>query len=124
MTAPWLAGAPLGDLTAIPVHIDPEVPAGTAVLDHDPDEPRHITGIRVAGRDFALTDEQTDQIRDHYQAMNERAGRVLAWWNRTAPQLGLWAEPPAPLAIQEPILNPHLAAVINPRDLLRNIRIT
>lgn len=71
----------IGDITAIPVHPDATVPPGMSVLDFDPDEPRHITRIRVAGRDVTLTAEQEAQIRDHYQAMNERAARVLDWWN-------------------------------------------
>jgi hypothetical protein len=76
----------LDALTAIPIHIDPEVPAGTAVLDFDPKVSRHITGIRVHDRegfpDLPLTHEQTEQVRDHYRAMNERAGRLLDGWNR------------------------------------------
>ncbi len=89
MTAPWLTGKTVGDLAAIPVHIDPRLPAGTAILDHNPDEPRHITGIRAAGRHFILTDEQQTQVRDHYRAMNERAQNILDWWNRTAAQHGI-----------------------------------
>ncbi|MFY1595468.1 hypothetical protein [Micromonospora sp. WMMD737] len=74
-------GSPLGDLCAIPVHLDASIPAGAVVLDADPDKPRHITGIRTADHHtMALTDEQVEQVRDHYRAMDERAGRLLAEW--------------------------------------------
>lgn len=79
----------LGRLTAIDIYTDPEVAVGTAILDHDPAEPRHIKGIRAATADFTLTDEQTEQVRDHYQAMDERAGRLLAEWQQLAARAGL-----------------------------------
>lgn len=78
----YLRSGAIGDLAAIPVHADASVPPGTAVLDVDPDEPRHITRIRVHDpAAFELSNPQNDQIRDHYQAMNERAGRLLDWWS-------------------------------------------
>jgi hypothetical protein len=72
------------DITAIPVHTDTSVEPGAAVLDIDPDEPRHITRVRAASHDFTLTAEQEAQVRDHYQAMNERAGHLLDWWSQFA----------------------------------------
>lgn len=94
---PWQP-QPAADLFAIPVHLDPDVPAGAAVFDLDPEDPRQVAGIRVADREFELTAEQEAQVRDHYRAMDERATEVLAWWDRTARQLGLdlaCATPPA-----------------------------
>lgn len=78
----------LGALTAIPVYTDPKVPAGTATLDHDPQDPRHITGIRAAS-DVVLTAEQTELVRDHFRAMDERAGQALAEWQQLATRLGI-----------------------------------
>lgn len=96
---PWMP--PVDALTSIPVCVDPEVPAGTAVFVVDPEEPRHIQRINV--RDATepmpqvLTEEQVEQVRDHYQAMGERAGRLLARW-RVLEQYAAAAvpEPPRP----------------------------
>ncbi|MEU3452149.1 hypothetical protein ABZ671_00700 [Micromonospora sp. NPDC006766] len=77
---------PLADLFAIPVHVDPTVPAGAAVFDLDGEDPRHITRIRVHHQDKAmgdwLTSEQVEQVRDHYRAMDERASRALVDYRR------------------------------------------
>lgn len=84
---PW--ERPLDALVGIPICIDPELPAGTVALDLDPEEPRHITGIRTADHHtMKLTDEQHEQIRDHYRAMDERAGRALVDFQRLVNRLG------------------------------------
>lgn len=88
---PW--EHPLGDVFAIPVHIDAEVPAGTTVFDLDPQEPRHVTGVRVHDRgEFQLTDQQIEQVRDHHRAMEERAARALVDYRRLIERLT--SEPP------------------------------
>lgn len=86
---PW--ERPLDALVGIPICIDPEVPAGTVALDLDPEEPRHITRIRsatTAASEVRFTVEQHEQIRDHYRAMDERAGRALVDFQRLVNRLG------------------------------------
>ncbi|MCX5066634.1 hypothetical protein OOJ91_12170 [Micromonospora lupini] len=78
---PW--AHPLDALGGIPIVVDAEVPPGTGVFDLDPAEPRHIVRVRSAATTAAevrFTADQHNQIRDHYQAMDERAGRLLAQW--------------------------------------------
>lgn len=77
---PW---APMGALLGIPICRDPDQPAGTARFELDPEEPRHIIRIWSSASstgEVAFTEAQRQQIRDHYQAMDERAGRLLAEW--------------------------------------------
>ena len=79
---PWQP-PPAGELFAIPIHADPQVPAGTAVFALAPEDPRHVTRIRVHdSAEFDLTDAQVEQVRDHYRAMDERASRALIDYQR------------------------------------------
>lgn len=106
---PWMP-APLAALTGIPVHLDPTVPAGTALLDTDPDEPRHITGIRATDTRFQFTAEQTEQVRDHYRAIDERAADLLAWWQQHRDRLSHPATDPRetpPMDHQRPTRPPR-----------------
>ncbi|WP_146605827.1 hypothetical protein [Micromonospora craterilacus] len=104
-------------LLGIPVCLDPDQPAGTARFEVDPEEPRHITRIWSAARDPAevkFTDEQTEQIRDHYRAMDERAARLLIDYQRLLAQLG----PPLPAEMEDPLCACSHAALTTGSHLL------
>ncbi|WBB94212.1 hypothetical protein [Verrucosispora sp. WMMC514] len=96
---PWVPS--LNAIIGIPVCRDPDQPAGTVRFDLDPEDGRHIVRIwssATSPAETQFTDEQREQIRDHYRAMDERAGRLLAEWRHLERfAAAVVPDPPGPL---------------------------